>query len=198
MKKLSRKFNNLIDFFNFTHEFREVIRIARSPNGSRMENDAEHSYQLAAMAWYIIDQDRLNLNKELCFMYALSHDLVEVYAGDTLPYDKKRVATKHKREKEALERLKKRFPNFGNLIKTIEKYERKDDEESKFIYALDKLLPPLQCYLDKGHLWHEYKISFDAMAESKNGKIAISKDVNKYWQELFEELKSGKTKLFPS
>ena len=40
MPKFSKKFNSLIDFVNFTHEFEQVIRVARVPFGDRMENDA--------------------------------------------------------------------------------------------------------------------------------------------------------------
>ena len=104
MKKFSKKLEQLIDFINFTHEFREVVRIARSPNNKRFENDAEHSYQLAMVAWFLIEQDKLKLKKELCFMYALAHDLVEIYAGDTYIFDKDNALSKQKREKEALKK----------------------------------------------------------------------------------------------
>ena len=65
MKKFSKKLEQLIDFVNFTHEFREVIRVARSPHNKRFENDTEHSYQLAMAAWFLIEQDELNLNTDL-------------------------------------------------------------------------------------------------------------------------------------
>lgn len=111
----SKKFQQLIDFINFTHEFREVVRIARSPHAERFENDTEHSYQLAMVAWFLIEQDKLNFNKELCFMYALAHDLVEIYAGDTYIFDKNKVSSQSYRERKALIKIKKRFPKFKNL-----------------------------------------------------------------------------------
>ena len=46
MKKFSKDFQSLIDFLHFTHEFREVVRIARSPHAKQFENNTEHSYQL--------------------------------------------------------------------------------------------------------------------------------------------------------
>lgn len=196
MKKFSKKFEELIDFIQFTHEFREVIRIARSPFGKRFENDSEHSYQLAMVAWFLIDRDKLKLNREKCLMYALSHDLVEIYAGDTYIYDKKNSLTKHQREEEALQKIKKRFSSFPTLTNTIEKYEQKKDKESKFIYALDKIMPPIQIYLEKGKLWNEKKVTLEKILENKNGKIAVSPDISKYWQELSKELIKNKKKLF--
>ena len=192
----SKTFDHLIDFVNFTHEFREVVRYAGTKLGKRIENDTEHSYQVVMVAWFLIEQDKLKLNKELCLMYALAHDLVEIYAGDTYIFDKNKISSKVERERESLRQIKKRLSHFKTLIRTIEEYEKREDEESKFIYALDKLLPPLQIYLTKGKLWHEKKVSLADNIENKNKKIAISKDVDKYWQELLKELIKNKGKLF--
>ena len=199
MKKFSPKFNNLLDFIEFTHEFREVVRMAKSPLSDRLENDSEHSYQLAVVAWYIIETDKLKLNKELCFMYALAHDLVEVYAGDTYIFDgdPKRLLSKERRERQALHKIEKRFSKFKTLTKVIERYEKKADEESKFIYALDKILPPIQIYMDKGKLWHERGVSYEKLVGNKHNKIKVSKPVNKYWNELLIELTKNRKKLFP-
>lgn len=197
MKKFSKDFKQLIDFLHFTHEFREVVRIARSPHAKQFENDTEHSYQLAMVAWFLIDQKKLKLNKELCLMYALAHDLVEVYAGDTYIFDKRKVPSKVRREHQALLKIKKRFSHFKSLVSTIEKYESKKDKESKFIYALDKIIPPLQIYMEDGKLWHEHRVTLADLFENKNSKIAVSKDVDKYWQELSKELLKNKKKFFP-
>ncbi len=196
-KKFSKKFEQLIDFIQFTHEFQEVIRVARPPYRKRMENDAEHSYQLAMVAWFLIDQDKLKLNKELCFMYSLAHDLVEIYAGDTFFLDKNASISKHTREKDALKKIQKRFSHFKMLGKVIVQYENRGDEESKFIYALDKILPMVQIYLENGNLWKETKSFFDLVVENKNKKIALSEPINKYWQELLAELTKNRKKFFP-
>jgi putative hydrolases of HD superfamily len=197
MRKFSKKLEGLIDFINFTHEFQEIVRVARPPHRERFENDAEHSYQLAMVAWFLIEQDKLKFNKELCFMYALTHDLVEIYAGDTYFLDHDHIQSKHEREKQALLKIKKRFPSFKILTKVIENYESKKDEESKFIYALDKIIPPIQIYTENGNLWREKQVSFVDLVENKNKKIAASKNIHKYWSELLKELTKNKKKLFP-
>lgn len=196
-KKFSRKFEQLLDFVKFMHEFREVVRYEGSKLGKRIETDPEHSYQVVMMAWFIIEQDNLKLNKELCFMYALAHDLVEIYAGDTFTFDKKKKSSQHKREKKALKKIKKRFPYFKNLTKVIESYEEKLDEESKFIYAIDKIISPLQVYLEDGKLWREKKVSLNDLLENKNKRIAVSSNINEYWQELVKEFIKNKKMYFP-
>ncbi len=196
---LSPKFKGLIDCVRFTHEFREVIRIARAPNGDRYENDAEHSCQLAIAAWYLIETDKLKLNKERCLMYALAHDLVEIYAGDTYAFDgdARSHKSKKRREQEARKKIAKRFPGFKTLAGIISDYEDKKDEESKFVYALDKLLPPIQIYMEQGKLWHEKGVSFEALIENKAPKIAVSPAVAAYWKELSRELAKRRKELFP-
>ena len=89
-KKFSKKFTQLLDFVKFTEEFRAVARYEGSKLGKKIETSNEHSYQVAMVAWFLIEQDNLKLNRELCLMYAMVHDLVEVYAGDTFIYNKKK------------------------------------------------------------------------------------------------------------
>ena len=196
MKKFSKKFEQLMDFVKFMEEFRYVARYEGSKLGKKVESSAEHSYQVAMVAWFLIEQDKLNLNKELCFMYALAHDLVEVYAGDTFIFDQTQVSSQHQRERQALVKIKKRFSKFKNLLKIIQNYEKKKDPESKFIYALDKIIPPIQIYLEGGTLWHEKKVSFEEVPKNKNKKIALSPVVDAYWQELLKEFSLNKKKLF--
>ncbi len=186
-----------MDIVRLSDEFREVFRYEGTAFGKRAESDSEHAYQLAMAAWFLIDQEKLPLNKELCFMYALAHDLVEIYAGDTFIYDMASVESKPEREKEALEKITERFAHFPGLIKAIEGYERKENEESIFIYVLDKLLSPVQIYLKNGELWREKGVDFADLISKKDSKIKLSPDVDKYWQELRGILERNQETLFP-
>lgn len=197
MKRFSKKFLRLIDVMEMTHEFREVIRSARPPYHERNENDTEHSYQLAMVAWFLIEQDHLKLDREKCLMYALAHDLVEIYAGDTFIFDKQGLESKKKREEKAFVKLKKRFKHFKSLIRVLNEYHKRNDDESRFIYALDKVLTPIQIYLEDGKMWHEKGVSLEELSEYKNHKIIISPAVDVYWRELLEELQNKRKKLFP-
>jgi putative hydrolase of HD superfamily len=196
-KKFSRELNRLIDFIKFLHEFREVYRYEGSKLGKKVETGSEHAYQVAMTAWFLIEQKKLKLNIELCFMYALAHDLVEVYAGDTFIFDKKLTASQKDRERKALQKITKRFSNFPNLIKIIKNYEAKKDKESKFVYAVDKILPPLQIYLEGGKLWKEKNVALDDLLKNKNDKILLSQDVNKYWLELSKYFIKNRKRIFP-
>jgi putative hydrolases of HD superfamily len=197
MKKFSKKFAQLLDFVKFTEEFREVVRYEGSKLGKKVETSNEHSYQVAMVAWFLIEQDNLKLNKELCLMYALAHDLVEIYAEDTFIFDQKKKMSKHKRERKALVKIKKRFSKFKNLIKIIQNYEKRKDKESNFIYILDKLLPPIQIYLENGKMWHKKKVSYAKQVEYKSKIISSSLYFNEYWKELVKKLTKNKKIYFP-
>lgn len=164
-------FDRILDFLRLTHAAHKVERVARIPGESRYATMVEHSWQLAMLAWYIIDTEKLPLNKERVLTYALAHDLVEAYAGDTYIYDEAGRASKHGREKAARDRIAAEHPEFTDLVDTIDRYEKREDEESRFLYALDKTIDPLNIYLEEGLLWREKDVTLEMIRENKEEKI---------------------------
>ena len=119
------KLSKLFDFVKFLDKFREVERAIYVGNTERRENDAEHSYNLAMFAWYIVEGNNLDLDRELILKYALVHDLVETYAGDTFLFASNREnnhSNKTEREKKAKKKLLANFPEFGGLREIIDGY----------------------------------------------------------------------------
>lgn len=156
----------LFAFTRMLSEFREIKRMAKYVTSDVRENDTEHSYQLAMVCWYILEQYPdydYDLNKVL--KYALVHDIIEVYAGDTIPFEsiseryKSDVTiftnNKHQREKDALQRLEIEFPEVKNIRSRVGDYENKSDKEAIFVYAIDKLIPDLSIIPDNGKIWKE-------------------------------------------
>jgi putative hydrolase of HD superfamily len=190
--------DSLLHFVHFTHLTHKVERVARTPGETRYANTVEHSFQLTLIAWYLIEKEILPLNKDLVIKYALVHDLVETYAGDTYIYDPESVATKLKREKEAMEKIARTFPEFTSLHAYIKRYESKNDPESRFVYALDKLIDPINIYMDGGKLWHEKRVTLEALLQNKTEKISVDPTVQKYFEELVQLLKEKEEVLFPA
>lgn len=192
--------NQLLKFVQLTQEFKGVRRKLLIAKENREENDAEHSFQLAIIAWFLITRDNLSLNLELAFKYALAHDLVEVYAGDTPAALHKNsaeaIATKHAREEAAAEQIKQEFPEFEELHELIQAYEERKDRESNFIYALDKILPLMNVYLDSGHSWKFHDIGLEDVITNKGDKFSGSPEIGKYFAELVKMLQKDPS-LFP-
>lgn len=181
----------LLSFSKLTADLGKIERALYAPGTDRRENDMEHSYHLAMMAWYVIDSEKLDLDLARVMRYALAHDLVEVYAGDTYFYtdDHELMASKPAREQAAAERLAKEFPEFPKLHEALEAYVRRDSRESRFVYALDKLLPVLRGIEDNGRQWHEQGVTLDMLTERKAGKVALSPEVQPYYDALVEFLR---------
>ncbi len=159
--------------------------------GHRPDNDAEHSWSLGILAVALAPEVDKSLNVGLVSIYATVHDLVEVYAGDTSVWaDKKHLASKKEREEEALQQLKSDFPLFPNLFKYIDEYEKRDTDEAKFIYALDKFLNLLTIIEDEGYYYREkYRITknmYEQQLESHRAKAHSHPVVAKYYDELRE------------
>jgi 5'-deoxynucleotidase YfbR-like HD superfamily hydrolase len=153
----------------------------------RHENDAEHSFSLGIAALCVAPFFDHDLNLSRIGTYALIHDLAEIYAGDTPVYsDPATRAAKPERERSAYVKLRQNFGNdFPWLLDYLDNYVAMKDEESKFVYALDKILPHVSVIIANYHparpSWRAYKAS---------EKIARQKVSAKYPKlvDVFEEL----------
>lgn len=192
---------NLKDLQNFNKlltKFQKVERVVNVPGTPRRENDAEHSFNLTLLAWFIIDAGKLTLDKAKVLQYALIHDFVEVFAGDVFFYATPQEKLKKKiREHKAQARLKKELPAFRDLHTVIEKYERQNDPESRFVKALDKLHPILTIFEDGGRLWREKGITLEILITAKRPFLERSVELLPYFDELVKLLHKHKKK-FPA
>ena len=187
-----------MEFVEMTNNLRMVERAILIKGSNRLENDVEHSFQLALVAWFLADEHKLSLKQELLIKYALIHDTVEVYAGDVWFYSTtEERKDKVEKERSAAKRLKNEFPNFKEMHKLISDYTNHKDEESKFIYVLDKILPIINIYLDGGRSWRRDKVSLNMLIEAKKDRVLLSLHLKEYFDELVTLLKEKGTDMFP-
>ena len=192
-------FQNILRFVEFLNKFRLVTRDLLANGTDRFENDVEHSYMLTMLADYIISTDNLSLDRHKVMMYCLVHDMLETYAGDTAFFaDESRRNSKHDREVQSLQRIESEFSEYKDLISIIKEYEDKSNEEAKFVYALDKICPSIQIYLDGGKWFKESGLTLEALKENKHSKVSVSPIVEKYWEEFLKILNENRTELFPN
>lgn len=187
----------VIELHRLLLDFRNIERVVHLKKDTNhvQENDVEHSYFLAMAAWFLADYFP-ELDRDLLIRFALAHDLVEVHAGDTYIFaDEKTMASKHKRETAALQKLQKDWPDFLGLTSTIEDYESKASPESHFIYALDKIMPIIAIFISEGHTWQNEELTLKALHQNKLPKVSSSPEVNHYYDQLYELLKKN-THLF--
>lgn len=178
--------SRLLELQKLLASFNQVDRRSHRQHGNAFvpENDTEHSYNLAMTAWYIA-QWFPELDKSLVIQYALVHDLVEIHAGDTYIYGtEEELASKQRREAEALDTLEKEWVDFDDMNTTIHAYERRSDAESKFVYALDKIMPVMLIYIHDGYTWKKEGVTVDMLYKAKIEKIKTSPEILPYFEEL--------------
>ncbi|MFH1714202.1 MAG: HD domain-containing protein [Candidatus Nealsonbacteria bacterium] len=141
-----------------------VLRGIKNP-----ETIAAHTFRMTLMAWVLCCKKKLSLNKIL--KMSLIHDLCEVCAGDTTPYDhmlpkdkkkwkplfknwrrlskkeKERLfKNKHKKEKAGLNKLISGLPASlkGEIKDLWDDYEEGLSAEGRFVRQLDRIENLLQ------------------------------------------------------
>lgn len=126
----------------FLLQFSRVERATAHPDGIRPETDSDHTVMLAVIA---CDLCPPSLNRGVVAQFAIVHDLVETYAGDTqtLKIDAGQHAAKDAREAAALARIRAEFGPFSWMAHTIEAYESQASSEARYVKVLDKVLPKL-------------------------------------------------------
>lgn len=184
MNHLALNLEDMMQFSQLMLRLQDVVRAIHVPGRDIKENDVEHSYHLAMMGWYLNVSGKLGYDTDSLVRYALIHDLAEAYAGDVSALDPVGRVGKPEREAAALQRIRSEFPLAEEIVSAVHNYETLADEEAKFIYALDKLMPMVMVYLADGRTWQEEKQGFTLMHNCQAPKIAVSAPVNELYSQL--------------
>lgn len=161
----------LTEQLHFIMEIDKLKRVLRQTliiQDQTQENDAEHSWHLAMMAFLLHEysnDDNLDLLRIMKMV--LMHDLVEIYAGDTFCYDYEAVEDKEKRETEAADKIFSILPNdqAENLRELWDEFEEQHTSEARFAAALDRLQPLLLNFNTQGAAWQKHGIKRQEVIE---------------------------------
>ncbi len=143
-------------------KFGRVDRITRHDDGVTPESDTDHTVMLGLIACAFASRHLPGLSLGLVAQFALVHDVVEAYAGDTptLRITTGGKAAKAEREAVALDRLHREFDTaYPWLTRWIELYESQSMPEARYVKALDKLVPKIVHLLNAGATMREQGLS---------------------------------------
>ena len=162
-----------IDFLIEVDKVKRIIRQTYVTDGSRKENDAEHSWHLAVAAVLLAEHAAEPVDVARVVKMVLIHDLVEIDAGDVSVYDRAARQAQKAKEQAAADRIYALLPadQAGELRSLWEEFEAGQTPEAKFAGALDRLLPiQLNAYTN-GRSWRERGITADRVRQH-NAHIA--------------------------
>ena len=179
--------------------YRAVPRLIWYPGVERQECDGEHCMQIAFIADYLNERYNLGMDTAKLYRYALRHDFVERHAGDTPAFPdllgmysipkKNTKESKEQREREALKKIEAQWgERYPSLHRSIHAYESRADEESRFIYALDKFIAILNIAQDQGRTNHRLGVTLDAEEAYKRPKIAQHSFVLKLYEVFHQKM----------
>lgn len=162
----------------FLNKFHAVKRHHYLPGTDEHESDSTHSLTVAMLAWYFYETLGLSSQLDLAkiMTYALTHDMAETYAGDVCTYASADArAQKERDEQKALAQIGEEFDDFfPALATTIGGYEARTDQESLFVWSVDKIQAYTQGVLDHWRPYHEYGVTqemFDKTLQMHRQKL---------------------------
>jgi putative hydrolase of HD superfamily len=137
-------------------KLKAIVRQNYLADGSRRENDAEHSWHLALMVAVLAEHAATgNLDLLRILKMVLIHDLVEIDAGDAFVYDEAARAAAEAKERAAAERIFGLLPDDqrDEYRALWEEFEAAATPEARFARAVDRLAPLMLNYHSGGIMW---------------------------------------------
>jgi putative hydrolase of HD superfamily len=152
-----------IDFIREIDKLKQVFRRSLITDGSRYENDVEHSWHLAVMVTLLSECAAEPVDLMRTVKMVLIHDIVEIDAGDTIIYDTAGRKEVVQAEQAAADRIFGLLPDDqASEFRAIwDEFEARITPEARFARALDRLQPIMLNVATQGRTWRENKITFD-------------------------------------
>lgn len=175
-----------MDFILEVDKLKHITRQTYIADGSRKENDTEHSWHLALMCALLAEHAVEKIDVAKTMLMVLIHDIVEIDAGDTYAYDVSGNADKREREVKAAERIFHLLPDDqAALLRNIwEEFEEARTPEARFALALDKIQPVLLNDASGGKSWREHDVEVSQILKRNRQTPEGSQDLWEYAESL--------------
>ncbi|MBO5986947.1 MAG: HD domain-containing protein [Lachnospiraceae bacterium] len=140
---------------------KNIFRQTSLSGHGRKENDAEHAWHMAVMAYLLREYSNEEVDMTKVLMTCLIHDIVEIDAGDTYAYDDTAKQSQKEREDAAKERIFSMLPEDqkAELTALFDDFEELRTPEARFVRAMDNLQPLLLNNSNNGDDWKEHGVT---------------------------------------
>ncbi len=170
-------------------KLKHVLRQTLLTDGSRRENDAEHSWHIATMAFVLAEYADQPVDTGRVARMLLLHDVVEIDAGDTFIHDEAGHGDKDARETAAAARLYGILPpdQAEDLTALWREFEARQTADARFAHSLDRLQPILHNFETAGGTWKQHKVTADKVEKLLPRIEGGSKRLADYARALIDE-----------
>lgn len=155
---------------------KNIFRQTHLSGHGRNENDAEHAWHMAIMAYLLKEYSNEDIDVSKVMLMCLIHDIVEIDAGDTYAYDEAGLNTQKEREDKAKERIFSLLPNDQKhiLVSLFDEFEEGKTAEAKFAKAMDNLQPLILNNSNNGGDWREHGVRAEQVYKRQSKTAAGS------------------------
>ena len=157
----------------------------------RLENSAEHSWQLALFALTLEPFAAAPVDMRRVLEMLLIHDIGEIDTGDTMAFVEGGWAERKQDERLAAERIFGLLPpdRATHFLALWDEFEHGDTPESRFANAIDRAMPPLLNLANHGGSWVEHHISHTRVVARIRDQVQAGAPA--LWQHLKTELRKA-------
>ena len=158
---MDERLQKQLDFILEIDKEKNIFRQTHLSGHGRNENDAEHAWHMAIMAYLLQEYSNEKIDVARVMLMCLIHDVVEIDAGDTYAYDAEGLKTQKAREEAAKERLYSMLPEDqkADLVTIFDEFEERKTPEAKFARALDNLQPLILNNSNDGGDWKNHDVT---------------------------------------
>lgn len=188
-------FEKQIQFIMELDKIKKIGRQTYLSDASRKENDAEHSWHLALMAFVLADYSNEPIDVLKTMKMVLLHDVIEIDAGDTYAYDTEANKTKRERELKAADRIFGLLPEAqkSEYRGLWDEFEAMETPESKFANMLDKVQPLLLNDASGGKSWAEHGVQISQVLKRDERVHEGSEEIWAYAKSILDKnVKKGR------
>ncbi len=152
---------------------KNVLRQTHLSGHGRRENDAEHAWHMAIMAYLLREYANEPVDAGRVMLMCLLHDVVEIDAGDTYAYDEESKKTQKAREDAAKERIFSLLPEDqrAELTALFDEFEAWSTPEARFAHAMDNLQPLLLNDSNGGSDWRAHGVAAEQVYRRHSGTL---------------------------
>lgn len=182
------RFERQRDFILEIDREKEVLRQTHITGYARREDDAEHAWHMAVMAYLLGEYANEPVDIARTMIMCLVHDVVEIDAGDSYAYDSSAQATHVERETHAAERIFGLLPDdqAADLRALWEEFEADETPEARFARAMDNVQPLMLNDSNGGRDWVAHDVSIHE-TRGRNATTRLgSAELADYVEERFE------------
>ena len=168
---------------------KNIFRQTHLSGNGRNENDAEHAWHMAVMAYLLREYSNEEIDIGKVMLMCLIHDIVEIDAGDTYAYDEDGLKTQQAREDAAKERIFSLLPDEQKqeLTALFDEFTAFETAESKFAHAMDNLQPLLLNNSNNGGDWKRHQVTVSQIYKRQSKTRLGSEKLFEVTEQIIED-----------